>query len=58
MSLRSAVDEVDWLDMLDILYSHTCVLGDVPPRSSVVEIWMDRLVEFEVRRSASPVICF
>jgi hypothetical protein len=48
MALIPGAVEANWLCPLDLLYSHTLFLGDVPPRLSAVAIWMDRLVAFEV----------
>jgi hypothetical protein len=51
MALIPGAVEADWLGPLDLLYSHMLFLGDVPPRSSAVAIWMDCLVAFEVCHS-------
>ena len=37
-----------WVPLMDILYSHSRLLVEVPPHSAAVELWLGRFVEIEV----------
>jgi hypothetical protein len=41
-------DEESWIVYFDFIYSHTLVWPTVPPRPAAVDLWVTRLVEFEV----------
>jgi hypothetical protein len=46
-------DEYPWRLIFDVFYSHTLLWPEVPPRLTAVALWMERLIEFEVRRTLS-----
>lgn len=42
-----------WCFTFDTLYSHTLLLRNVPPQARLIERWLERYVDLEVRRFLS-----